>query len=146
MHELVNGRTANFEGDDAPNFWLHEGLGEMYAMLTPGRDGLEWDRRAMKKMLRTTLLKESRDTALSFAELDRIGKRDFLGTDMRRRTVLYAQAGFLCRFLAEEHPAAFRRIVRTAYCGENRPGLLTGETGLGAAALERGFRKWFRRF
>lgn len=146
MHELAASDMANFEGPDKPNFWLHEGLGELYGMHAAGRDGLSLDVKAVAKTLRTGYVRQNGPILPSVGDFDELGRDEFLGTDMRRRAAVYALSGFVCWYLLEERPAAFRRIVRTAYCEKNRPGLLTGITGLATLDVGRGFGDWFRRF
>jgi len=145
VHEDVVGRPENLEGAEAPNFWLHEGLAELYGMHTERRGRLVLDRSAIRKMLRTAYLKRNARRMLPIPELDRIGRRAFLGSDMEDRRIRYAQAGFFAMFLLEgKREGAFRRLVREVYCGENRAGLISGTTGEDAKALDRAFRRFLR--
>jgi hypothetical protein len=145
MHEDLEGRPENLEGATAPNFWLHEGLAEYYGMHTRKGKGLTLERGAIRKMLRTTYLKQNAGRMLPIPELDRIGRQDFLGNGMEDRRIRYAQAGFFSMFLVDgKRSGAFRRLVREVYCGKNRAGLISETTGEDAKALDREFRRFVR--
>jgi hypothetical protein len=145
MYEDVVGKPENLEGAGAANFWLHEGIAELYGMHTQKGTTLVLDRSATKKMLRTAFLKQYASQMLPIPELDRIGRQAFLGTDMNDRRIRYAQAGFLSMFLVTgKRSGAFRRMVREVYCGKNPKGLIATTTGEDPKTIDREFRRFVR--
>ena len=146
MYEAVALRPQNLEGKGA-NFWLHEGIAEFYGMHVPGRKGLALDKKAIRGMLRTVHLKQNMSQLLGVSRFDEILGAEFVATDMNQRRTNYVESGFLVMFLAGgKHRPGYRRLVREAYCGENRPGLIREMISSDLPALDREFRKFLRSF
>ncbi len=146
MHEQFDSQFGFFEGYSSPNYWLHEGICEYYGMHTLKRGQLILDRKAIKKMVRTAHLKKNAAGLMTVADMDTIVKQQYLGSDMRARATRYAQSGFFCMFLMQEHRSAFRRLLRTVYRDENRAGLIAQLLGEDLNVTERAFRAFMRGF
>ncbi|MHC4860680.1 MAG: tetratricopeptide repeat protein, partial [Planctomycetota bacterium] len=147
MYEAVALEPQNLEGDGAANFWLHEGIAEYYGMHVPGRKGLALDKKAIRGMLRTVHLKKNMSGLLGVPRFDGIPRSEFVSPDMNQRRTSYVESGFLVMFLAQgKHRPGFRRLVREAYCGKNRPGLIRELVSEDLEGLDREFGKFLRSF
>lgn len=144
MHELLASHFAYFEGQGSPTFWLHEGLCEYYGMHTLKRRDLVLDRKAISKMVRVAHLKKNASSLMTVTEMDTILKTQYLGSDMRARATRYAQSGFFCMLLMDKHRPAFRRLLRTAYCEENRAEMIKEFIGADLGALDKALRALIR--
>ena len=150
FREQVDGPVTAFEGDSAPNFWLHEGIAEYYGMLSPAKGGLaarglSWNRKYMGGLVKTAYLRKNAGRMQTLTALDALRRDGFMTRDGDQRNVNYAQSGFLCLFLDDDgHRPGFRKAVRALYCGKNEPGAIAHFVTQDMAALQKGFDGFFK--
>ena len=145
FHEVVKGKDGNTTQGDPANFWLHEGIAELYGMLQPGKGGLVHDPGALGGLVRTRFLKKNPGPVKTLEQLDGMRKQGFQSADGNERLVHYAQSGFLCLYLETgAHRNVLRQAVREVYTGQNEPGLLSKLLGKELPKAQKGYEAFLK--